>query len=262
MVPEHSFDSLPILLVYLIFVGVALLIFEIGFRAGRWWQTRTPDEKEGSTGLLVGSLLTLLAFLLAFSIGMATDRYDARRRLVLLEANAIGTTYLRAGYLPAPADDDVQALLREYVPLRIIPADYDVWEGYHWRVLEIQNEIWTITETLARETPDSAVLAIYIESLNEMIDLQTERFVAGAYTRVPDTVIYLLVVGAVLTVGMVGFNAGLSRKRSLTSAVILIVLTAAVITLVIDLDRPRDGLLKVNQQAMFDLEAQYGDPGT
>jgi hypothetical protein len=259
-IPDHFLDSMPILLAYLFIVAIGLGAFELGYRLGRWYQKRTPDEKEGTTGLLVGSLLALLAFLLAFTIGMAASRYDTRRGLVLAEANAIGTTFLRAGYLPAPYDAQSQNLLREYVPLRISVNDNDQLISNYVRTIEIQDELWALTEELAREFPDSTVLAIYIESVNEMFDLQNERVVAGIYARVPETVLYMLLIGGVLTVGMVGYNAGLTRKRSFVSAVILIVLMSAVIMLVIDLDRPRDGLLTVSQQALIDVQNSIGAP--
>src|SRR6476469_9440133 len=116
-------DELPILLVFAGFAIATLACYEVGFRLGRWWQERTPGEQEGPTGMLVGSILALLAFLLAVTMGMASDRFDARRALVLDEANAIKTTYLRAGYLPEPASSQIRELLRRYVPLRITVTD-------------------------------------------------------------------------------------------------------------------------------------------
>jgi hypothetical protein len=208
----------------------------------------------------VGSLLALLAFLLAFTIGMASSRYDTRRMLVLSEANAIGTTYLRAGYLPEPARTETQDLLRAYVPYRVNVPDLAQLEAHYASSIAIHGQIWSIAEELARENPDSDVLAIYIESLNEMIDLQNSRLVAGIYARVPETVLYMLLIGSALTIGMVGYNAGLSRKRSLVSAVILIIVMTAVVSLVIDLDRPRDGLLTVSQQPLIDLQASMNEP--
>ena len=91
----------PLIVVFLAFGVLGLLVYELGFRVGRWRQERTPEVvEEGPTGVLVGSLLALMAFLLAVTMGMASDRFDTRRGLVLEEANAIGTTYLRAGFLP------------------------------------------------------------------------------------------------------------------------------------------------------------------
>ena len=101
-------DSLPVVSILVLFVIVTLAFYEAGFRVGRWWQERTPGEQEGPTGMIVGSILALLAFLLAVTMGMASDRFDARRAIVLDEANAIGTTYLRAGYLPEPASSQIR----------------------------------------------------------------------------------------------------------------------------------------------------------
>ena len=115
----QSLDSLPIVGVFVALTIVAVIMSEGGYRFGRWWQNRTPDEKEGPTAMIVGSLLALMGFLLAITMGMASDRFDKRRELVLAEANSIGTTYLRAGYLPDPASSEIRELLREYVPLRI-----------------------------------------------------------------------------------------------------------------------------------------------
>jgi hypothetical protein len=253
-------DGLPIPAVFVLFAIIALAAFEGGYRVGLWWQRRTPDEKEGPTGMLVGSILALLAFMLAVTMGMASDRFDTRRQLVVNEANAIGTTYLRAGYLPEPVSTDARELLREYVPLRITTADQAKLSANYARSVEIQDELWAQAEDLARTTPGSETLALYIETLNEMIDLHETRLTAILYARVPETVVILLVLGAILTLGMVGYSAGLTRRRSLLSAVVLVIVLGAVITLVVDLDRPRDGFLQVNQQPLLDLAAQIGEP--
>ena len=100
---QESLDSLPIGAFFVAYTVVAATISESGYRLGNWWQERTPEEREGPTGMIVGSLLALMAFLLATATGMAADRFDTRRGLVLAEANSVGTTYLRAGYLPEPA---------------------------------------------------------------------------------------------------------------------------------------------------------------
>ena len=257
---QQLLDPLPIAGVFLLFVVIALATYEVGFRVGRWWQRRTPDEKEGPTAMLVGSLLALMAFLLAVTMGMAVDRFDARRQLVVDEANAIGTVYLRAGYLPEAAADQTRELLREYAPLRVNTADRQRLEAQFARSAQIQAQLWAIVEPLARGTPDSEVLAIYIEALNDMIDLGETRLTAIVYARVPETVVWLLFLGAALTLGMVGFHAGLHRRRSLVGAVVLVIVLGAVIMLVVDLDRPRQGFLQVSQQPLIDVQQQIGQP--
>jgi len=260
MYAQQLLDPLPIAVVFGLIAVTLFVVFEVGYRVGRWWQAKTPDEKEGPTGMLVGSLLALMAFLLAVTMGMASDRFDTRRALVLEEANAIGTTYLRAGYLPQPYGADSQELLREYVPLRINVADRGQLAANFARSTEIHAELWAKAEELARGTPESVVLGLYIETLNQMIDVHETRATAIVTARVPETVLILLIIGTALTMGMVGYSAGLTGRRSFLGAAVLVVVLAAVLTLVIDLDRPRDGFLQVSQQPLRDLIEQIGPP--
>ncbi len=262
---QGMLDATPIVGVFVVFAIVSLILYEIGFRVGRWWQARTPEEVGGPTGMIVGSLLALMAFMLAITMSMATERYDTRRGLVLSEANSIGTTYLRAGYLTQPASSRSRELLREYVPLRIVSPDTSATD----EILElvqrsesITAELWSIAEDLARAEPLSDVLALYIEALNDTIDINEERIIAGLYARVPETVLALLIIGSALTLGMVGYGAGLTRRRSPLTAIVMIVVLGAVITLVVDLDRPQGGFLEVSQRPLLDLQSQVGPPSS
>ena len=255
---QQFLDAVPIGGVFVAFAVVALLTSESGYRLGQWWQRREPDEKEGPTPMIVGSLLALMAFLLAITTGMASERFNARRGLVLAEANAVGTTYLRAGYLTEPASGDVRHRLREYVALRIAPTDVETLQANLARSVELHDELWLIAERLARETPDSEVLALFIESLNHVIDLHEQRIMAAIYGRVPVTILLLLLCGSVLTLAMVGFNAGLTRRRSPLTGVVLIMMLGAVITVVIDLDRPQGGFLEISQRPLIELGRQIG----
>ena len=255
-------DSLPVVGVFIAFALFTMLCYEVGFRIGRWWQDREPGEQEGPTGFLVGSILALLAFLLAVTMGMASDRFDQRRAIVLDEANSIGTTYLRAGYLAEPASTQIRELLREYVPLRIVPTDAKAVDlaASIQRSRELLSEAWTISEDLARTTDQGDLVSLYLDSLNETIELNETRIIAGLYSRVPQTVVLLLVGGSVLSLVMVGYSAGLTKRRSLLSAVVLVIALGAVITIVVDLDRPRDGFIEVSQQPLIDLQRQIGPP--
>lgn len=249
-------DAVPILGVFLVFVGTALVVAETGYRIGRWWQERDPEETQGPTPMIVGSLLALMAFLLAVTTGMASDRFSARKALVLDEANAIGTTWLRAGYLPAPHAERVRAQLREYLPLRVASPDSTTIQGKIERSLELQGALWAQAEALARDRPDSPIIALFIESVNETIDLHEMRVMAAVYGRIPATILMLLLLGAILTLATVGYSAGLTRRRSALTALILVSLLGAVNTVVIDLDRPQGGFLEVSQRPLLDLGDQ------
>jgi len=255
---QNLLDSLSIGAFFLVFAIIAGTVFEACYRLGEWWQERTPEDREGPSSMIVGSLLALMAFLLAITTGMASDRFDKRRGLVLVEANAIGTTYLRAGYLPEPASSEIRDLLREYVSLRIVTDDLADLRVRMARSVELQTKLWSIAEELARATPESDVLALFIDSLNNMIDLHETRVTAAVYARVPETILLLLLFGSILTLGVVGYNTGLTRRRDSITALVMIIVLGAVITLVVDLDRPRDGFIKVNQQPLIDLQEQVG----
>ena len=257
---QELIADIPIYGIFIIFALAALLIYEVGYILGRWYQKRTPEEKEGPTGMIVGSILALMAFMLAITMGMATDRYDTRRGLVMAEANAIGTTYLRAGYLQEPAASQSRALLAEYSTLRISPDDLEEAAVVVAESRVILNDLWSIAEELARTDPASPMLALYIDALNETIDVENERAYAGISVRVPDTVLLLLFVGSVTSLGMVGLSAGLTGRRSLLTAAAMIIVLGAVMALIIDIDRPQNGSVTVSQEPIIQLSEQLNPP--
>ena len=113
---------------------------------------------------------------------------------------------------------------------------------------------------MAKTTDQGDLVSLYLDSLNETIDLNETRVTAGLYARVPETILLLLIVGSVLGIGMVGYSAGLTERRSLISAVVLAIALGAVIMILVDLDRPREGFIQVSQQPLIDLQRQIGPP--
>ena len=162
--------------------------------------------------MLVGSVLGLLAFLLAVTMTMASDRFDTRRALVLEETNSIGTTYLRAGFLDEPYAGDIRKLLREYVPLRVTVNDRTQYLANQEASIAILNQIWKQAEEVTRAHPESEAVSLFIETLNDTIDLQTTRATAVILARVPETILILLFLGEVLAMGIVGYSAGLTGQ--------------------------------------------------
>jgi hypothetical protein len=111
-------DSFPLWEIFLVTMGLITLFVEAGFRLGR--RRRLPaSEKSESSATMVGAMMALLGFLLVFTFGAASSRYDIRKDLVIQEVNAIGTTYLRAGILPEPYGTQIRGLLRDYVDSRV-----------------------------------------------------------------------------------------------------------------------------------------------
>jgi hypothetical protein len=253
-------DQLSIPVIVLAFAIISLVAYEVGFLLGRWWQDREPGEQEGPTGVIVGGILGLMAFLLAITMGMAADRFDRRRGLVVDEANAISTAYLRADYLPQPARDQLKGLLREYLPLRVATGDRAAVLENVERSAGLHEQMWTILAAAAQSGHSPDLMSSLGEVLTEVSDIAQERVVAGLYARVPETVLMLLLAGSTLSLAMLGYSAGLSGRRSILSACVLIVALGAVTALVFDLDRPQDGFLQVSQQALLDVQKSIGPP--
>ena len=95
---EGIIDAQPLWALYIINIAIVLISAEAGWRLGNYRRQRPDHEEDAPVGAIVGATIGLLAFLLAFTFGMAASRYDTRKQLVLQEANAIGTTYLRADF--------------------------------------------------------------------------------------------------------------------------------------------------------------------
>jgi hypothetical protein len=116
-----SVDALPLWGILLVTIGLVLLALQAGIRLGRRRQATGAGKLEVS-GAMVGATMGLLAFMMAFTFNSAAGRHDARKKLVIEEANAIETTWLRAGFLPDPARATMRELLRNYVGVRVKAA--------------------------------------------------------------------------------------------------------------------------------------------
>jgi hypothetical protein len=256
------FDSLPLWGVFVVTVVVAFLSVEGGFRLGRYRRHRPEHEQEAPVGSMVGAALGLLAFMLAFTFGMAASRFDTRKQLVLDEANAIGTTYLRAELLPEPQRTKIRDLLREYVDVRV-PKGVLTREKIKQaigRSEELHGQLWSQAVAISEKNPGSIIAGLFIQSLNEVIDLHSKRVTAGIRNRIPGSIWVALYFVAVLALVAMGYHTGLTGTRSLVSNLAIVLAFSAVIVLIADLDRPQEGLLKVSQQAMVELQKQLHTP--
>jgi hypothetical protein len=250
-------DWLPIWCVFLATVAAVLLAIEVGFRLGQYRRRRSALEDKPPVGEIVAATLALLAFLLAFTFGLAASRFEARRTLVIDEANAIGTTYLRAGLLPEPYRIDVRALLRDYVAVRLDAIRPGRLEAGIARSKQLQARLWDHAAAVGRQHPDSIVVGLFIGSLNEVIDLHTKRLTLGARNRIPWVIWAALFFVAMVGTAVMGYHAGLAGSGRSPAIFALVLAFSAVLTLIADLDRPQEGLLRVSQQALVDLRDSF-----
>lgn len=250
---RHPLDVVSLWLLFAAVCGLTGVALEGGYRLGRWRRARTTEEKEGPVGTMVGSVLALLAFMLAFTFGMAASRFEARRQAVLDEANAIGTTYLRTRLLPEPQRGESARLLREYVDVRLRGVLDGNLEEAVARSEQIHDLLWAHATQVAEAKP-TPITATYIQSLNEMIDVHAARLQAGPRSRIPVTIWVGLFAIAVFGMGSVGYQSGLSGTQRSPEMLALVLAFASVMYLIADLDRPQEGLLVVGQQALFDVQ--------
>lgn len=244
----------------LFIVGALLLaLAEIGHRRGLRLHRANDEPRKGQVGGVQNAILGLLALLLGFTFSMAVNRYEMRRNLVLQEANSIGTTYLRASFLPEAHKAAVEEALRHYVDVRLAfheaGADPVKLAAAEAGAAKLQRELWGHTVAAGKEAP-SPLIPTFINSLNETIDLDAMRWNAMRW-HVPGAVWVLVLVVASVGCYATGFNAGTTGVRTAFSNFILPLLIAIVITLISDLDRSRHGVIGISQQSLIDLKAGF-----
>ncbi len=247
----YAYSSLAIvfcLLVVIIFAG------ELGFHLGHFVQRRTDSEIKALTGSIQGSILGLLALLLGFTFSMSMQRYDNRSMAMIEEANAIGTTILRVELLPATHKSVMDSLLQEYVALRIASGTLDMSQEaerreHQVKVTQLQNRMWAQAVEAAQEDPRPVTTGAFIQSLNGLIDSQGKRS-ALLQMHVPEVVLILLFLVFVSSGGMLGYSSGLTGSRVMMPLALISLLITLIVFIIVDLDRPRRGIIQVDQAPM------------
>ncbi|MGE0131818.1 MAG: hypothetical protein AB7U82_27350 [Blastocatellales bacterium] len=247
---------------WVLFVGtlvITLLSFEGGFWVGRR-RSQPEQEQEVVVRGLVGGMLGLEAFMLAFSFGVAATHFDARRQTILNEANTIRTAYLRADLLPEPYRAESRNLLRKYVDVRLEGIRSGKIEQAIALSEELQGQLW-LQAVAAREKTSTPAFAVqFIQSLNEIIALHSRRVIVGLEFRIPNIIWVVLYVITVLAAASIGYHSGLTGTRRPLVVLAFILAFSAVIFLIEDLDRPLNGFLEVSQRAMVDLRRTMNGP--
>ena len=254
--PGNIFYRLDPLLICLVFMGVLLVVEEFGFRTKGRMRPGSDSIEKGDVALILGAVLTLLALLLGFTYAMSEGRFETRRQLVVEEANAIGTTYLRAKALPEPRSSQIQELLRQYAALRAEIAS--MTEDTPEKIREADNRskqlhslIWSHAAALARENPNP-VTSIFLVTLNEMIDLHSKRLDAFR-NRVPFSIYLVLFFVSIIILWLVGYYFGMRRQKARFLVTMVVLLVASVMWLIMDLDQPTRGAIRASQQSLIEL---------
>jgi hypothetical protein len=250
-------DTTNPIIINSVFFALMLAGSEAGFRLGRKLEASIPDKTKSLVSTVEVAILGILGLLLGFTMSMAVSRFEVRQQLVLDEANAIGTSYLRAELLPAPEDSEMASLLRQYIDVRVQygAATYDFarFASLHMQSVSLQDELWARAVAYGQKEPNALRTSLLVQSLNQAIDLESARWMA-LQNHVPETVIYVIGIVGLLAAMLVGYTFGLYEHRQIFSVCVLALAVTLVLAVIIDLDRPRSGFIRANQQPMSDLE--------
>ncbi len=256
---EIMYNQNSILIVVILFVLI-LVANEIGFRIGRHSQKHSDKELKSQTNAIQAGLLGLLALLLGFTFNMALQRFDNRSQAVIHEANAIGTAMLRTQLLPKPYDSISNELLHHYIDLRLEISQIDLTKEnerilLNRKTAKLQNTIWENATLAADIDPRPVTTGYFINSLNDLIDAQGARN-AILQRHVPEVILFLLFIVFITAGALMGYSSGLGLKRTFIPTFMMTFLIVLVVFIIIDLDRPKRGIIKIKQSSLIELKAQ------
>ena len=230
----------------LIFFAVILGATGLGIFLGHRVRHLSESLKE-PFGVLQAALLGVVGLLLAFGLSLAISRYENRRSNVVDEANAIGTTYLRAQTLAEPIRSRSLGLLIRYTrsAIRIsdeVPGSDEAGDARD-REQRIQRRLWSLAGDALEMAPVASAPRLYVETLNEMFDGETTR-VAALSNRVPTAVLVLEILGSALALGLLGAYLAIVG-RGVLAVMLASALVAFLLLVTADLDRPTRGMIQV-----------------
>lgn len=246
-------DSLPINVTYIGLVLILLLAFELGYQISSNNKVLKKGIEPSTLGPLVGGLIGMLGFLLAFTFSIATSQFTLRKQYVLEEANEIGTAYLRADLIDAEYKTEVKKLLRDYVDTRLKAVKSTNIDIEIEKSVKLHSLLWDQVSAVAMATPNTNT-ALLVQSINNVIDMHEKRVTAGLRTRIPRSIWVTLMAISFMTMATIGIKAGFKKSRGLVAVIPMILAFAALFTLIVDLNRPQKGILKVSQESMITLQ--------
>jgi hypothetical protein len=229
---------------------------QIGARYLTGFRQLDSDERSDFS-FIVGATLTLLGLIIGFSFSMAVGRYDQRKNYEEEEANAIGTEYVRAELLPSADAQKVQALLKQYLGLRI--AFYEVRYEDRLRQIDaetarLQSEMWAALKApaLAQPTP---VMALVVSGMNDVLNRQGYTQAAW-WNHIPPAAWGLMIVIAICCNLLLGFATHPAKARTILLMVLPLVVSISFLLLA-DLDSPRGGIIRIHPQNLESLAHSF-----
>ena len=225
---------------------------ELGFRLG----CRRRGSKESFRSLMTGTgaaMLGMLGLLLGFSLSMAVSRWDARHDVIVNEANAIGTIWLRAGLLEEPLRSDLRDALREYTDARIAlggsRSDRAALRAARSKSESLHASVWSVVERANQPGRSVAVLSSLVNAANEVIDIHELRL-ASIKNYLPAPLFLVLLTVAAVAIAFLAWSFGAANQGGRTAIVMLGLLIGMVLLLIMDVNRPQRGSLNIGVESL------------
>lgn len=243
-------EAAPLGVFFLFIVVISLFVFEIGFELGKVVFHKSLGKVPMES--MVTAIMGLLAFVLAFTFGFAANRFENRRTILQEEANAITTTYLRSKYLPEPYNKTIPPLLEEYVNIRLDVIKTNELAKAIEKSESIQISLWNQAVSLVKEGHSNDVIALFVDSLNQVIDLHAKRVMLATGIKVPDILWVILLLLTLISMGSMGYIAGFRDTRNLGISLLVVISFSSIIYLIADLEHSQEGFIKVSQKPLMD----------
>ena len=253
-----TLQSWELALVILTVIGTATAV---GYGVGLYLRKHQEKLRE-PFGVLQAALLGVVGLILAFGLSLAVGRYEDRRAATVDEANAIGTSYLRAQLLAEPDRTKTLALFPRYTDLAIqISKEIPGSAGMrHTTAREgvLQRQLWQLAGQSIAAAPNASAPRLYVDSLNATFDAQSTR-VSALNNRVPSAVLTLEVIGAAIAMGLLALHISV-LGRGLVAMLAAAGLVTLLLLVTFDLDRPTRGLIKVPDTPLVAVRASMALP--
>jgi len=258
MAEDFLYSHNSILIVAILFVLI-MLAQEAGYRIGRHHQRNTDKDVKAQTNTIQASTLGLLALILGFAFSMSLDTYNNRTESVINEANAISTALMRTHLLPAPFDSLTHQQLQQYVDLRLALSNTNYamvreQEALADKTEGLQRSLWDQAVQAARLDPNPVTTGSFVTALNNVVVAHDERNALLAM-HVPEVILYLLFIVFIMAGALIGYGSGLGQRRTNLPSALLSFMICLVVFIIIDLDRPVRGIVKVDQHSLERLKA-------
>ncbi|NRB38534.1 MAG: hypothetical protein HRU20_08700 [Pseudomonadales bacterium] len=247
-------DFLPLWVMFLIIVITIYITLIVGFKMGVRSSSGNTIASVPPISSVVASMLGLLAFLLALTFNSSATRYEARKLLLLDDANAINKVYLWADFLASEDRLKAKALLKEYVEIRIqIVKQPELLQQALLRTNAIQAELWGIQKNYFDLGIKLDYVGKFTDAVVEMIDVHNKRVAYGIQYRIHSTILFSLFGVGLLSLGALGYQFGISGGTRYHISLLLALCFGSILLLILDLDRPAEGSIKVDQLPLYQL---------